>query len=95
MLIIPLSDGKKELKLIVNLEEAYKNEGKSISQSLEKNVILSTIDNEWKEHLREMDDLRSAVNNATYEQKDPLLIYKHESFGLFKEMLDDLNKNSI
>ena len=94
-IVFPLSDGKKELKLIVNLEEAYKNEGKSISQSLEKNVILSTIDNEWKEHLREMDDLRTAVNNATYEQKDPLLIYKLESFQLFKNMLNRFNKESV
>jgi len=94
-IVFPLSDGKKEMRLIVNLEEAYNSKGSTISNSLEKNVILSTIDNEWKEHLREMDDLRSAVNNATYEQKDPLLIYKLESFELFKAMIDRFNKESV
>ena len=94
-IVFPLSDGKKEMRLIVDLEEAYNSEGTTLSHSLEKNVILSSIDNEWKEHLREMDDLRSAVNNATYEQKDPLLIYKLESFELFKSMLDRFNKESV
>ncbi|MDG1840930.1 MAG: preprotein translocase subunit SecA [Crocinitomicaceae bacterium] len=94
-IVFPLSDGKKEMRLTVDLEEAYNSKGTTISNSLEKNVILSTIDNEWKEHLREMDDLRSAVNNATYEQKDPLLIYKLESFELFKDMIDRFNKESV
>jgi preprotein translocase subunit SecA len=91
----PLTDGRKEMQLIVNLQEAYESEGKTISKSFEKNVILSMIDNEWKEHLREMDDLRSAVNNAQYEQKDPLLVYKLESFELFKAMLARLNSETI
>jgi preprotein translocase subunit SecA len=94
-IVFPLSDGRREMQLIVNLEEAYKSEGKAISKSLEKNVILSTIDNEWKEHLREMDDLRSAVHNASYEQKDPLLVYKLESFDLFKNMINRLNTESV
>ena len=71
-----LSDGRKEMSMVVNLEEAFKTNGKAIGQALERNVTLGLIDNEWKEHLREMDDLRSAVHNAQYEQKDPLLIYK-------------------
>jgi preprotein translocase subunit SecA len=90
-IVLPLSDGRRTLQQVVNLEEAYNSEGKSIMRSLEKNVILGMIDNEWKEHLREMDDLRSAVHNAQYEQKDPLLVYKLESFELFKGMLSRLN----
>ena len=90
-IVLPLADGKRAMQLVVNLEEAYKSEGKSIIKSLEKNVLLGMIDNEWKEHLREMDDLRSAVYHAQYEQKDPLLVYKLESFELFKTMLARLN----
>ncbi|MES2799638.1 MAG: preprotein translocase subunit SecA [Bacteroidota bacterium] len=90
-MVFPLSDGKRMMQHVVSLEEASATEGKSIIKSLEKNVILGMIDNEWKEHLREMDDLRSAVHNAQYEQKDPLLIYKLESFELFKAMLIRLN----
>jgi preprotein translocase subunit SecA len=91
----PLTDGKREMKLLVDIEEAYQSEGSAISRSFEKNVVLGMIDNEWKEHLREMDDLRSAVHNAQYEQKDPLLVYKLESFELFKRMLDRLNNETI
>jgi preprotein translocase subunit SecA len=94
-IVFPLTDGRREMQLIVNLEEAYNSEGRAISKSLERNVILSTIDNEWKEHLREMDDLRSAVHNASYEQKDPLLVYKLESFDLFKNMINRLNTESV
>ena len=83
------------MKLLVDIEEAYQSEGKAISTSFEKNIVLGMIDNEWKEHLREMDDLRSAVHNAQYEQKDPLLVYKLESFELFKRMLDRLNNDTI
>ncbi len=90
-IVLPLADGKRAMQLVVNLEEAYNSEGKSIIKSLEKNVLLGMIDNEWKEHLREMDDLRSAVYHAQYEQKDPLLVYKLESFELFKAMLARLN----
>jgi len=87
----PLTDGKRELQMQVDLDEAYKSGGASIFKECEKNITLGMIDNEWKEHLREMDDLRSAVNNAQYEQKDPLLVYKLESFELFKNMLSRLN----
>ena len=94
-IVFPLTDGRKEMQLIVNLEEAYNSKGKIISKSFEKNVILAKIDDEWKEHLREMDDLRSAVNNATYEQKDPLVIYKLESYELFKSMMNRLNEEAV
>jgi len=94
-IVFPLTDGRKEMQLIVNLEEAYNSEGKIITKSFEKNVILAKIDDEWKEHLREMDDLRSAVNNATYEQKDPLVIYKLESYELFKSMMNRLNEEAV
>lgn len=94
-IVFPLTDGRKEMQLIVNLEDAYKSEGKIISKSFEKNVILAKIDDEWKEHLREMDDLRSAVNNATYEQKDPLVVYKLESYELFKSMMNRLNEEAV
>jgi preprotein translocase subunit SecA len=94
-IVFPLTDGKREMQLVLNLEEAYKSGGRAISTAFEKNIILGMIDNEWKEHLREMDDLRSAVHNAQYEQKDPLLVYKLESFDLFKAMLARLNKEAV
>ncbi len=87
----PLTDGKKEIQMLLDIESTYKTEGKHIAKEFEKMITLGMIDNEWKEHLREMDDLRSAVNNAQYEQKDPLLVYKLESFELFKGMLLRLN----
>lgn len=90
-----LTDGRKAMRMIVNLEEAYKTEGKAIGEALERNITLGLIDNEWKEHLREMDDLRSAVHNAQYEQKDPLLIYKLESFELFKGMMARLSQETV
>ena len=94
-MVFPLTDGRRELQLIVNIEEAYKSEGKNISKAFEKNVILSKIDDEWKEHLREMDELRSAVRNASYEQKDPLVVYKLESYELFRTMLNRLNEEAV
>ena len=94
-IVFPLTDGKKEMQLVINLEEAYTTEGSNISLAFEKNIILGMIDNEWKEHLREMDDLRSAVHNAQYEQKDPLLVYKLESFKLFKAMLLRMNTDTM
>lgn len=94
-IVFPLTDGRKEVRLVVNLKEANESEGRVISRQFEKNIVLSMIDNEWKEHLREMDDLRSAVHNAQYEQKDPLLVYKLESFELFKSMLGRLNAETI
>jgi preprotein translocase subunit SecA len=94
-IVFPLTDGRREMELLVNLKEAYDSDGKSISKSFEKNIILAKIDDEWKEHLREMDDLRSAVNNATYEQKDPLVVYKLESYELFRSMMNRLNEGAV
>ena len=90
-ILINLTDGRRVMPMTVGLEEAVKSNGKEINKAYERNIVLGTIDNEWKEHLREMDDLRSAVHTAQYEQKDPLLIYKLESFELFKTMLNKLN----
>lgn len=84
---IPFSDGKRSMQVVVNIEKCLESEGAEMARGLEKGVTLSIIDNEWKEHLREMDDLRQSVQNARFEQKDPLLIYKFESFELFKTMI--------
>ncbi len=92
---IPVSDGKKMLTMSVNLKKAYESEGREIARTLMKNITLYQIDEHWKEHLRDMDDLKQSVQNATYEQKDPLLIYKFESFNLFSQMLEDLNKDVL
>ena len=92
---IPISDGRKQLVLSVNLQKAYETEGKEIARALTKAITLYQIDDHWKEHLRDMDDLKQSVQNATYEQKDPLLIYKLESFNLFKDMLEALSKDIL
>jgi len=92
---IPLSDGKRALPVIVDMEEALAKEGRNIKLELEKSVTLGMIDNQWKDHLREMDDLRQSVRNAQYEQKDPLLIYKFEAFKLFEQLLDKVNKDIV
>ncbi|MCA1764160.1 MAG: preprotein translocase subunit SecA, partial [Flavobacteriales bacterium] len=84
---VPFSDGKKVLQVVANIEKALESEGEELARGLEKSATLAIIDNEWKEHLREMDDLRQSVQNARFEQKDPLLIYKFESFELFKKMI--------
>ena len=94
-IVVPFTDGKKTIQVVTPLEQAYKTEAKSLISSFEKNVILAMIDNSWKEHLREMDDLKQSVQGAVYEQKDPLLIYKFEAFELFKQMIDRTNKEII
>lgn len=94
-IVVPFTDGKKSIQVVTPLKEAYDSEGKSLIHSFEKNVILAMIDNSWKEHLREMDDLKQSVQGAVYEQKDPLLIYKFEAFELFKQMIDRTNKEII
>ena len=94
-ILVPFTDGKKGLQVPTNLKESVSSKGESLIRDLEKSVVLSMIDESWKDHLRNMDDLRQNVQGAVYVQKDPLLIYKHESLGLYQEMLDDLNKNSI
>ncbi len=90
--IVPFTDGRKTLNVAVNLKEAYESEGRAIIKALEKGISLAVIDEAWKEHLRQMDDLRQAVRNAVYEQKDPLLIYKFEAFELFKRMVNEINQ---
>ena len=92
---IPISDGRKMMTLSVNLKKAYESEGKEIARALSKSITLWQIDEKWKEHLRDMDDLKQSVQNATYEQKDPLLIYKFESFNLFSKMLEELNQDLL
>ncbi len=92
---IPVSDGTKIMQVVVNLKRAYETEGKELGRALNKNITLMLIDEHWKEHLREMDDLKQSVQNATYEQKDPLLIYKFESFQLFKTMLERVNRDVL
>jgi preprotein translocase subunit SecA len=94
-IVVPISDGKHVFQIITNLEKAYKNQGKELVKSYQKQTVLSTIDDSWKEQLREMDDLKQSVQNATYEQKDPLLIYKFESFNLFKIMISKVNKQIV
>ena len=92
---IPVSDGRKNLTLSVNLKKAYETEGKEIAKTVSKVITLYYIDEHWKEHLREMDDLKQSVQNATYEQKDPIVIYKIESYNLFAEMLENLYKDVL
>ena len=92
---IPISDGRKMLTLSVNLEKAYNTQGKEIAKALSRSIILYQIDEHWKQHLRDMDDLRQSVQNAAYEQKDPLVVYKLESYNLFATMLEELNKDVL
>ena len=91
-ILIPITDGKRMYNVSVRLEDAYKTESKEAVKAFEKQTMLYVVDDEWKEHLRLLDELRSSVQNASYEQKDPLLIYKLESFGLFKKMMDSMNR---
>ena len=92
---LPVGDGTKMIQLVVNLKRSYDSQGREIIRSLNKSVTLMMIDEYWKEHLREMDDLKQSVQNASYEQKDPLLIYKFESFGLFKGVLEKVNRDVL
>ena len=94
-LVIPFTDGHKFMQVIVPLEETFLQKGKNIFKEYEKGVSLSIIDDEWKEHLRELDDLRQSVQNVQYAQKDPLMIYKKESFELFEQMLDRIMRETL
>ncbi len=91
----PLTDGHLGYNIPVNLQKCKDSDGAEIYKIFSKVVMFTTIDDAWREHLREMDDLRQSVQNATYEQKDPLLIYKFESFGLFSKMLVKVNRDVI
>ena len=93
-IMIPITDGKRMYNVSCNLKEAYETECKVIAKSFQKAITLHTIDESWKEHLREMDELRHSVQNASYENKDPLLIYKLESYTLFKTMVDVMNRKT-
>ncbi|MCQ2261399.1 MAG: preprotein translocase subunit SecA [Bacteroidales bacterium] len=88
----PITDGKKTLNVITPVKKSYENNGREVQLSIEKGITLAIIDDLWKDHLRELDDLKTSVQNASYEQKDPLLIYKFESFNLFESMLLEVNR---
>lgn len=88
----PITDGVRMMNAIAPIEKSYNTNGKEIGLSIEKSIALHLIDNAWKEHLRDLDDLKQSVQNASYEQKDPLLIYKLESFGLFEKMISEINR---
>jgi len=92
-ILVPITDGLRTYNIITNLEKSYKTNCEELIRSYEKSLTLVTIDEHWKEHLRELDDLKQSVQAATYEQKDPLIIYKLESFELFKVMIDRINKD--
>ena len=94
-ILVPITDGKKVYNIAVNLQRASESECKELVKEFEKRMLLYVIDDEWKEHLRQLDDLKQSVQNASYEQKDPLLIYKLESFNIFRQMLDSLNRRAI
>ena len=91
-IVFPITDGVKTMNVICPVQKAYDNGGREVQLSIEKNITLAIIDDMWKEHLRELDELKTSVQNASYEQKDPLLIYKFESFNLFEKMLLDINR---
>jgi preprotein translocase subunit SecA len=94
-ILVPFTDGARALQVSTHLQKSVDSRGASLIQDLEKGIVLAMIDDNWKEHLRNMDDLRQNVQGAVYEQKDPLLIYKHESFNLFREMLGEMNQSVI
>ena len=92
---VPITDGRKVLNLAFNLKKAYDSNGKELSKALSKTIILFQIDDHWKQQLRDLDDLRQSVQNAAYEQKDPLVVYKIESYNLFAAMLEALDKDVL
>ena len=94
-IVVPFTDGSKTLQVITDLEKSYQTNGKQLVTDFEKNISLAIIDDAWKTHLRKMDELKQSVQLAVHEQKDPLLIYKFESFELFKNMIDQVNKDVI
>ena len=92
---VPITDGKRVFGITVDLEESYNEGCKNIAKAWQKSILLMSIDDAWKEHLRELDQLRQSVQNASYEQKDPLVIYKIESFKMFDAMLDNMNAKAV
>ncbi|WP_437919385.1 preprotein translocase subunit SecA [Sphingobacterium sp. LRF_L2] len=93
--VVPFSDGIRGIQVATNLKKAVESNGKEVFKSFEKGIVLALIDEAWKEHLREMDDLKQSVQNAVYEQKDPIIIYKMEAYNLFKGMLASMNKEIV
>ena len=94
-IVVPFSDGIRSVQVATNLKKAVQTNGHEVFKSFEKSVVLALIDEAWKEHLREMDELKQSVQNAVYEQKDPLIVYKMEAFELFKQMLATVNKDIV
>ena len=94
-IVVPITDGLRMFQILTNLKKSYESECRELVRSLEKSVVLLTVDEAWKEHLRELDELKQSVQNATYEQKDPLLIYKFESFELFRTMVQKMNGDVV
>lgn len=94
-IVVPFTDGIRGLQVAANLKKAVESKGYEVFKTFEKNVVLALIDEVWKEHLREMDELKQSVQNAVYEQKDPLVVYKMEAYNLFKEMLITVNKDVV
>jgi preprotein translocase subunit SecA len=94
-IVVPFTDGVKNLQVVTDLEKAYETKGTQLINDFEKNISLAIVDDAWKTHLRKMDELKQSVQLAVHEQKDPLLIYKFEAFELFKEMIDQVNKDVI
>lgn len=92
---VPITDGRKVLQLVIDLKKAYETTGRELSKNLSKTIILYQIDDHWKQQLRDLDDLRQSVQNAAYEQKDPLVIYKIESYNLFAAMLEALDQDVL
>jgi preprotein translocase subunit SecA len=93
--VVPFTDGRKSMQVLANLEKTISSEGHELMNAMERNITLALIDNSWKEHLRAMDDLKQSVQTASYEQKDPLVIYKLEAFNLFKRMEGEVNKEIV
>ncbi len=94
-IVVPFTDGVKNLQVVTDLEKAYETKGTQLINDFEKNITLAIVDDSWKTHLRKMDELKQSVQLAVHEQKDPLLIYKFEAFELFKDMIDQVNKDVI
>jgi preprotein translocase subunit SecA len=92
---VPFSDGTKNIGVAANLQKSVQTNNTELIKAMEKMITLAIIDQQWKEHLREMDDLKQSVQNAVYEQKDPLLIYKFEGFELFKRFIAKVNEDTI
>ena len=93
--VVPFTDGRRGMQVLANLEKTVNSEGAELANAVERTIALGFIDDAWKEHLRAMDDLKQSVQTASYEQKDPLVIYKMEAFGLFKKMDDQVNKEIV